>query len=349
MGLFGRLFGKKNTAEEPAPAQNPTPAPDSAPAAEPTPVAKPAPVVQSAPAAKPAAKPAPLDEPAPAEEPAPAPGSKPYRTMKYDRSFEAKLIQTDGEVKEYYAELEQELRSYGAKRRVSWRYEAFRSHRRLLVKIIFRRKTLCLYFALSPQDYADKYKVEQAKDIKALGDTPCLYRIVNKRRCKCAKELIAEVMAKYGVPRKKQAPPVAVPAYESTPILLARGLIREVGKKRAPTQIVHTVHEVSVAEANEALEDDTAAVFVEQAVRYADRTKQGIINIDTLAAYFKGGEYVTLDEIRKRIKGYEKVTYIKVLARGKLNEPLTVEADEFSIEAVKMIVLTGGKVLRTRR
>ena len=270
--------------------------------------------------------------------------------MRYDRSFTAKLIQTDDAVKAYYAEIEQELCSYGAKRRVSWRYEAYRFHRRLIVKLIFRRKTLCLYLALSPEDYADtKYKVERAQEIKALADTPCLYRIVNARRCKYAKELIAEIMAKNGVARKKEAPPVAIPRYESTPILLARGLIREVGAKRAATQIVHTVHEVSVAEANAALEDETAAVFVEQSARYADRTKQGIINIDTLAAHFKSGEYVTLEEIRKRIKGYEKVTYIKVLARGKLDEPLTVEADEFSIEAVKMIVLTGGTVLRTRR
>ncbi len=347
MGLFGRLFGKKTAAETPAPVAKPAPAPAPVEKPAPVPVAAPAPVETPAPA--PVETPAPVAEPVPAEA-SPVAGGKPYKTMRYNRSFTAKLIQTDDTVKHYYAEIEQELCSYAAKRRVSWRYEAFRIHRELLVKIVFRRKMLCLYFALTPEDYeGTKFRVERAKDMKAFEDTPCLLRIINKRRCKYAKELIADVMEKYGVARKKQAPPVSIPRYESTPILIARGLIREVGSTLAPTQIVHTVHEVSVAEANAALADETAEIFVEQASRYADKTKQGIINIDTLAAYFKGGEYVTLEEIRKRIKGYEKVTYIKVLARGKLDEPLTVEADEFSIEAVKMIVLTGGTVLRTRR
>ena len=33
---------------------------------------------------------------------------------------------------------------------------------------------------------------------------------------------------------------------------------------------------------------------------------------------------------------------LKVLARGILTKPLTVEAEDFSIDAVKMILVTGG-------
>ena len=42
----------------------------------------------------------------------------------------------------------------------------------------------------------------------------------------------------------------------------------------------------------------------------------------------------------------KRVTYIKVLARGKLDKALTVEADDFSPQAVKMIVLTGGSAVK---
>ena len=42
------------------------------------------------------------------------------------------------------------------------------------------------------------------------------------------------------------------------------------------------------------------------------------------------------DEIKKRVPFVAKsVTYIKVLARGKLSKPLVVVADDFSLEAVK--------------
>ena len=112
---------------------------------------------------------------------------------------------------------------------------------------------------------------------------------------------------------------------------------------------IETRQSVKAAEVDKILEDEIAATMVEESVRYADRTKTGIINVDTLEEYFKDGETVNLEEIKKRIQGYKKVTYIKVLARGTLDKKLTVEADDYSIEAVKMILLTGGKVIRTRK
>lgn len=107
------------------------------------------------------------------------------------------------------------------------------------------------------------------------------------------------------------------------------------------------LHEsVTAQEVDTLMEDEVAESLIEKSEVKTDKTKQGIINIDTLSEHFRSGEIVTLDEIRKRIKGFGKTTYIKVLARGTLDKTLTVEADSFSIQAVKMIVLTGGKVIK---
>ena len=38
--------------------------------------------------------------------------------------------------------------------------------------------------------------------------------------------------------------------------------------------------------------------------------------------------------------------YIKVLGGGKIDKPLLIYANDFSLSAVKMIALTGGKVIR---
>lgn len=94
------------------------------------------------------------------------------------------------------------------------------------------------------------------------------------------------------------------------------------------------------------LTDEVAAALVENVDSFSDKTKTGIINIDILSQCFVDGETVTLDEIKKRINGYSKTTYIKVLARGTLDKRLIVEADDFSIQAVKMIVLLGGKAIK---
>ena len=93
-----------------------------------------------------------------------------------------------------------------------------------------------------------------------------------------------------------------------------------------------------------------APVAVKVGERHMDRTKVGIINVDTLSRYFNAGETVTLDEIKRRLAGYDqKVTYVKVLARGEINKPLTIEADAYSQEAVEKITSAGGTILLTLR
>ncbi|MDE6200330.1 MAG: uL15 family ribosomal protein [Clostridiales bacterium] len=115
--------------------------------------------------------------------------------------------------------------------------------------------------------------------------------------------------------------------------------------KQIPPSEVRT--EVAATDVDSIMSDEVAESLIEKSVGTIDKTKQGIVNIDTLSQYFESGEMVTLDEIKKRVKGFnQRTTYIKVLARGTLSKALTVEADNFSIQAVKMIVLTGGKAIK---
>lgn len=112
--------------------------------------------------------------------------------------------------------------------------------------------------------------------------------------------------------------------------------------------VAGSLTEVRVQEAQQLMTDEQANAMVIQGARKADKTKKGIINIDVLSRFFNNGETVTVEEIKKRVKNFDKkVTYIKVLARGALNKRLTVEADEFSVDAEKMILLMGGTVVKT--
>ena len=73
---------------------------------------------------------------------------------------------------------------------------------------------------------------------------------------------------------------------------------------------------------------------------------RGHINIDTLAAHFEPYAHVTLEAMKAKKLGPARVTRVKVLARGVLDKPLFVEAQDFSLDAVKMILLVGGRVKR---
>ena len=273
------------------------------------------------------------------------------------KSFTARLIQSKDEVKAYYDIIENELLSYKkVKSRISFKHEVFKFGKDNVVRLRFRGKTLCLYLALNPADYENtKYKIEDMSAISNSSDVPTMYRINLLRRADYAKELIYDLMKNLGAERmdidykeySKEYP------YEDNEALLEKGLIKKsvkvIGNGTSTKTLVNPVNivkKVSASEVNNLITDEQVIELIEQSTRIADKTKKTIINIDTLSQYFNENETVTLEEIKKRIPNVEKkATYYKVLARGILDKPLTVDADDFSIEAEKMIIVTGGKVL----
>lgn len=301
----------------------------------------------------------------------PRPGM--FIRYRYNRSFAAKLIQSEDKVKRWYSELKRELLSYKkVTARVSWRHESFRYGRPTAAKFVIRGKTLCLCLALDPAAYAEsKYIVSDMSRYSKFAATPLLYRIKNERRCRYAKELIAKLFegAEAAVPPEEDFS--AIP-YEDTQSLVGKGLIRIVsyeevsvaegaaeeeyeddddfGGEDFDDDDEDELEEVSAADAGALMADDRAKLRVQQGEAFSDKAKSAVVNIDTLGQFFEEGERVTLDEVKRRVPFIAKnVTYIKVLARGTLNKPLIVVADDFSLEAVKMIVLTGGRAIKNRR
>lgn len=148
-------------------------------------------------------------------------------TPRLKKSFTAKLIQSSDEVKERYSQLKNAfLRYKRTNSRVSRLADSINCGRKMLGKFVIRGKTLCLYLALDPDDYAGtKYKVDRAAG-KRYERVPCGYRIISARRAKYALDLIAAVAAKYSLaPIEREAADYR-PAYEETHPLVARGLIR---------------------------------------------------------------------------------------------------------------------------
>ncbi|MBE5763170.1 MAG: hypothetical protein E7338_02985 [Clostridiales bacterium] len=108
---------------------------------------------------------------------------------------------------------------------------------------------------------------------------------------------------------------------------------------------IQTVKKVTVAEAINMIEDDVAksAIIVESTGEKAIG-KKSIVNIDILSNNFKNGDVVNIDALKAKKLIPNKVGYVKLLARGSLDKKLHVELQDYSIEAVKMVIATGGTV-----
>ena len=108
--------------------------------------------------------------------------------------------------------------------------------------------------------------------------------------------------------------------------------------------VIPIVDHVDAEEADELLSDEVAM----ETVKYewpAGKGKQGIINIGDLDKLFEPDSVITLPLLKELGLMPKKVKRIKILADGILTKPLTIKAENYSVQAIKMIELTGGTVI----
>ena len=176
--------------EEPKPAQ-PAPAPVEERKEEPKPVQRQL-FVKKEKVEEP--KPAPAVEAKPAEE-------KKEEPKKYERlSFAERLLQSEKDVHELYNELKNEILSYGVKSRISAVGDTFRLHKKMYVRITVAGKSLKLYFALNPADYANStLPIQDASEKDMYQEIPLVFKVKSPLSVRRCKELIQDVMEKDGL------------------------------------------------------------------------------------------------------------------------------------------------------
>ena len=74
----------------------------------------------------------------------------------------------------------------------------------------------------------------------------------------------------------------------------------------------------------------------------------GIINVGVISPAYQAGDTVTLADLKAKGLIDANIGRLKVLAAGTLDKPLTIKADAFSVQAVKMITLTGGQAIELK-
>jgi ribosomal protein L15 len=271
---------------------------------------------------------------------------------RYNKSFTAKLIQASDETKSFYTTLKNEILSYNKTRStIWWNCDSIHTSNKTIARFGIQDGVLCLYVALKPSDYTNLYPVEKAVG-KRYAHVPCMFRIKNNKRCNDALRLIDTLAQKCGLERGTQKTEDYFRPFDTTENLLDMGLIKEVGskenseeKKRLSRKTVEDKRKVKVScqDVNKIIDDDTAIILVENkrsGKNYSGKKQE--IGIDAISSAYAAGEVVNIESLKQKGLIPQDVGYIKILARGELDKPLTVEANDFSIGAVKMIILTGG-------
>ena len=150
---------------------------------------------------------------------------------KYVRGFAAKMRQGDQERKDYYAEIKARMLSFkGVKVSESFSGDGYKKGARALLKSRIRGKTLCLFFALNPDNYKQTvYRQQYKGDTKAYAATPMMVRVKSEQGLKRALRLIDELERNYLLQTGEPADAVKIRGeylFEETDSLVKEGLIK---------------------------------------------------------------------------------------------------------------------------
>ncbi len=116
-----------------------------------------------------------------------------------------------------------------------------------------------------------------------------------------------------------------------------------------PIVPIETLESVDVETADAMMTDEVAMTVIETIeVKEKAAGMKVIVNIHVLNDNFCANDTVDMDALKAKKLIPAKAQRLKVLADGKLDKPLTVIADSFSVQAVKMITLTGGHAVQKK-
>ena len=160
-------------------------------------------------------------------------------------------------------------------------------------------------------------------------------------------DVVVEEMNGVAVPYAAPVAPVApaAPAAPAAPLFIPVG--EEIPEEEIPAE-VETVDEVAADDVDNMMSDKTAAHFLVTSDEEGGAGKMGIINVGLISAAYQAGETVDLASLQEKGMIDANVGRLKVLASGTLDKPLIIKADAFSVQAVKMITLTGGQAIELK-
>ncbi|MBP5342464.1 hypothetical protein J6Y73_00830 [bacterium] len=277
-----------------------------------------------------------------------------YIAIQLNRSFLAKLAESGEECQGYYNKVKNELAAYGLKGKPAWKYENYRKGMDFPVKIQVKGKTLYLYLALDPENVDARYRVKNVGESKKFSATPVLFKVKGPRKAKYAVELVDLLGEKLGLTKGDVDNVNYCEEIQglTEAELIEKGLIKVKAERTTEvderTRKVAIEEEVSANETSELLSDRDANNLTQTSNRYADPTKKAQISVADLCNYFEEGEIANLEEIKNRVPEFDpEATFLEVTGEGSANKAIIVDCDEISLEAAKMILLVGGKVMKS--
>lgn len=285
------------------------------------------------------------------------------------RSFLARIALADVSVRGYFGEVRTALLSRkGVRERICWGGASYMFGREVLARVAANAKSLVVFFAMDPREALQSgVRFTDMSERKRYAAVPVRCKVTGQRTLRSVLVLIQRLADSRGIVSGEGPAPFAFPPADVR-ILTANGLIK-IGARRENGEAVSGEELRALLSSGATLEKFSSSFLLRKVGRRAARDLLGendissdfhelvsrsaaaraLVNLDTLSVHFAEGEHVNLESLREKGLIDRRATECKVLARGRLDKALMVEATEFSLAAERLIALRGGKAVRTRK
>lgn len=263
----------------------------------------------------------------------------PVFIVMYNKSMRAKVSMGTPECRQYYQELKNYLLSYGLKSRMSWSYDSIYLGRIPFAKLAIRGKTLAMNIALNPTGY-EGGMYEDRSDSKKYAEVPLRIKIKSNRCLKLAKQAIDLLASNRGYVQKQELIDCEIEPIRSLKENLDLGLVKKLKMRQAVSLSSISADDLEDLE----ISTDAAQTVHDIIISKKCSGKKEIINLDTISKNYQENETVSLKTLIEKKLVSAKTNAVKCLARGVLDKPLHFELNDYSNDAVKMILVTGGTI-----
>lgn len=251
-------------------------------------------------------------------------------------TFEVKLKCANQIIKSRYEEIREYMLKYGLKSRICSTKEVFRKKGALAQIKIAGKKSLRVYLAIRPEPFIEEgLKVYQIDDTLAYKAYPTMIKITSKKSLEVFKLLFDILMI-------------------DKEFKLSRRYVQsEYFYSLCPSGVdVFTFLRLDAnLNKNYSTVEDTLSVpdevvnYIPVLNKQQDELETIDISLELLNSKFKPLDIINVESLiaKKIIKAPAK---IHIKAEGVLKKAFTIIADEFDLEAIKMIYVVGGKVIK---
>ncbi len=250
----------------------------------------------------------------------------------YNQEFKTKLFIINNFLKNAYSEIRNKLNQYQITRQIGASAEEYIYNEQKIFRITFFDRQLRLYLNSSNNnliDYSGNVGYEKINKLVIVNDDESL---------SLALKLIEEAIIEHDILLNKK-----YKYYDFvSDITLKSSWQLSLTKRKG-----EILNSSSMVDANLLSNKEVLNCLVyEESLEPIDKTIVGYITIGELSAAFNENYIIDIKLLKATNLIDEAVTYLKVINGGKCYHKINVIANEYDIECLKMIVLTGGNAIK---